>query len=113
MGSFKDQLAEDIDTVFFNLDEFGSVHNVNGADLLVVLYDEEDQAHEGGARHNIGGLSSDSPTVAIRRDDLGERLPSYGENFKLDGKLYKVKSVSDQTGVVHIQLTSYRSGGAR
>lgn len=111
--SFKEQVAADIDNVFFNMDEFGSVHNVNGVELSIVLYDDTNNVHEGGSIRNYDGLSSDTPALAIRRDDLGEKLPAYGQNFKLDGKLYKVKSVSDEMGVVHIQLISYRGGGAR
>lgn len=113
MSSFREQIAADIDGVFFNMEEFGSIHNVNGVELPVVLYDDENKAHDGGSTRNYDGLSSDSPTLAIRREDLGEKLPAYGQNFKLDSKLYKVKSVSDEMGIVHIQLISYRGGGVR
>lgn len=113
MSSFKEQLEADINDVFFNMDEFGSVHDVNGVELPVVIHEDVNNAHEGGSNRNFDGLSSDSPIVAIKREGLGEKLPAYGQNFKLDGKLYKVKSVSDEMGVVHIQLMSYRGGGAR
>ena len=113
MSSFKEQLEVDIDNVFFNMDEFGSVHDINGMELQVVIHEDVNAAHYGGTTRNFDGLSSDSPIVAVRREDLGKKLPAYGQNFKLDGKLYKVQNVSDEMGVVHIQLMSYRSGGAR
>ena len=47
------------------------------------------------------------------REKLKEKLPANGQNFHLDKKLYKVKTVKEQMGVVFIQLASYRGSGAR
>ena len=41
--SFKDDMMDDLDKVFFDNDEFAEVHKIDGRELLVVLTDVTDQ----------------------------------------------------------------------
>lgn len=113
MISFREQVANDIENVFFNMEEFADIHDVEGEEIPVVLYEDDNEIHDGGSARNYDGLSSDNVSLAIKRENMKEKLPANGQNFHLDKKLYKVKTVKEQMGVVFIQLASYRGSGAR
>lgn len=113
MISFKEQIALDVDNVFFNMEEFAEIHDMNGEEKSVILWEDDNKQHDGGAKRNFDALSSDCLSIAIRRADMPEKLPANGQNYKVDGKLYKVKVVKEQMGVVFLQLISYRGAGAR
>lgn len=113
MISFREQVANDIENVFFNMEEFADIHDVEGEEIPVVLYEDDNKIHDGGSARNYDGLSSDNVSLAVKRENMKEKLPANGQNFHLDGKLYKVKTVKEQMGVVFIQLVSYRGSGAR
>ena len=104
MISFREQVVNDIENVFFNMEEFADIHDVEGEEIPVVLYEDDNKIHDGGSARNYDGLSSDNVSLAIKRENMKEKLPANGQNFHLDKKLYKVKTVKEQMGVVFIQL---------
>lgn len=67
---------------------------VEGEEIPVVLYEDDNKIHDGGSARNYDGLSSDNVSLAIKRENMKEKLPVNGQNFHLDKKLYKVKTVN-------------------
>ena len=109
---FRDMVSADIDNVFLNSEEFAEVPNVNGSDVLAVVSNDMSKPNSrvpGGVK-STDGLHGDVCTVNVRKDTIS-RLPKQGENFKLDGKLYKVDTCTDDMGMLTICLRSYRMGG--
>lgn len=109
--SFKEQLASDID-VFLNLDEFAEIHNLNGTECPVVATDDSTRAHTkaAGGPRLMDGLHGDSVRLQVRTADL-PAIPVQGNNFKYDGKLYKVVSCTNNMGMLNISLMAHRMLG--
>ena len=52
MISFREQVANDIENVFFNMEEFADIHDVEGEEIPVVLYEDDNKIHDGGSARN-------------------------------------------------------------
>ena len=109
--SFKDDVINDLDDVFFCDMEFADLHNLNGTEILAVVSINSTKERSGNASRNYDGLHGDFATVSIRQTDI-ETEPKQGQNFKLDGKLYKVVLCKANMGMLTIELGGYRMGGA-
>ena len=109
--SFHDQVAADIDNVFLNTEEFGEQHNLNGVECLAVISGDISKKRSTLASRNFDGLHGDFIAVTTKKASL-KSLPAQGQNFKLDGKLYKVDDCTDDMGMLTILLGTYRMGGA-
>lgn len=110
--TFKDCAAADIDTVFFNTDEFAETHKVNGKDMLAVLDENtliDRSAHwEGGAKQSFDqGLYRADAKLFVKCRELGGR-PKVGSPMIVDGKKYLVDSVDEEAGVYSVALVRVR-----
>lgn len=108
--SFRDQVASDIDRVFINPDEFAELHTINGEEVLAVVSKDETKKRSRISSRNYDGLHGDFATVNVKKELL-KAIPANGQNFKLDGKLYKVDKCTDNMGLLTIELAIYRMGG--
>lgn len=103
----KDMLQHDIEKVFMNSADFAEEHNLNGTIGLAVvegLSSKERSARMGG---NYEGIYSGVIIVHAAKSLFNE-VPVYGENFRLDGKLYYVDHCTDDYGMLTIELRSNR-----
>ena len=96
--TFKDCVARDIEMVFFNLDEFAEMRNIDGKDRMCIIQHPgvaERAAHwEGGARQSF---------------DEGMYMPKADKRMVMDGnKDYKIKSCSLKAGVYRMELMRVR-----
>lgn len=107
---FKEMVEADIYGVFINGGEFADTHNLDGVECLAVVEYDQTKKRSTLSSRNFEGLHGDFVTVAVKRSELA-RIPAQGQNFKLDGKLYKVISTNDDMGVLTIELGAYRMGG--
>lgn len=110
--TFKDAVAADIDSVFFNTDEFAEEHTVNGKKLLAVLDENtliDRSAHwEGGAKQSFDqGLYKADARLYVKIAELGGR-PKVSSPLLLDGKKYLVGNVDEESGVYAIELVRVR-----
>ena len=80
--TFKEQIAADISTTFLNCLEFADTHTVNGKEMAAVVDDNE-------------LLERDKAKIMAAQT--------------LDGKAYKVKSCTEEAGVLAIELEAVRS----
>lgn len=92
---FKEQVAADLDAVFFNSEEFAESHTINGVeveiivdnDKLVELYISKDTHTE--------ELFTDSILFYIRKKDLDfEPVPN--QYLEYDGRDYVISNVNDE-----------------
>lgn len=105
MSEFKDMIAEDIDEVFFNEDEFAEEHSLDGKRMTLII-DENAliQRRSGGEL----GLECSSLVVYAKRKDLPRTL-SEGTKVNLDGRIYHVNEYSEDAGVVTLMLGQNRT----
>ena len=99
--TFKEQIAADISTTFLNCLEFADTHTVNDNELL-----ERDKAKIMAAQTE--GTYKARRLVYVAKADFGPR-PAQGAMLTLDGKAYKVKSCTEEAGVLAIELEAVRS----
>lgn len=108
---FREQLQADIDAVFLNDSEFAEMHQLDNVECLAIVSNDTTSKSTkslGGPRMT-DGLHGDYATVAVKESDL-PRVPVQGNNFKLDGKLYKVASCTEDMGMLNITLVANRMG---
>lgn len=106
MSGFGDMVADDIDGVFLNQDEFAELHNLNGTECMAIVQDVSN-----GNGLSIGdGITQTYPIiygnkkqVNCKKSDLPE-VPVNGQAFYLDEKLYLVDTCTDDMGMLTINL---------
>lgn len=99
---FKEQLFKDMD-VFINMDEFASLHNINGVDMYCII--DEDLFEERGqtqAESNFNGVYLKTKSIFIRKEDIYK--PEVDERFDIDGRHYLVRDVIETEHLYEIQV---------
>lgn len=107
--TFKDCIAADIGGVFFQSTEFSEKHTVNGAEMDVIV-DENELTERDAAR---GGVHTDGTFKARRliyvpKAQFG-RKPAMGALLTLDSKQYRVADCIDEDGIYSIELEGTRT----
>ena len=104
MSTFKEQVAEDLDT-FINLDEFADEHDVNGVAVkCVVQSPTEQEMFQQGIAYNGYEVTHGNLTILhIKKDDFGE-TPVESQVVELDGESGLVKSCIEDMGLLSIYL---------
>lgn len=108
MPRFKDYLDADLN-IFFNEDEFGAYHNVDGENILVVI--DNDLLEEWKASNNYNdptGIYKADLLFYVKKNVFGAK-PAIGQNMWFDGKLYQVSDVKDEKKTYIISLAAHRS----
>lgn len=99
MANFKDYLLKDNDNIF-NINEFGTEHNIDGKTQTVVidnelLKDRQVKYAEGTYRGDL--------LFFIKKDDFGE-APAISQTVKFDGEIMRVFDFNENEGVYEITL---------
>jgi len=108
--TFKDFAAEDVDEVFFCLDEFAETHNIDGKDMPAVIETDQLKDHsahwEAGAKQNFDtGLYDAVLTLYVKAEDYGAK-PKIKKKLILDKdpKMFQVLDVTEESGVYRMQI---------
>lgn len=101
--TFKEQLKQDIKDIFFDLDIFAEIHNVNGTDMPVVINNEALKEISATQKEHTDGLFIDGILFYVSMEEL-KALPSVGNVFHFDDEIYRVVSVNNNDGVAEIVL---------
>ncbi len=104
--NFKEQVARDLDTTFFNLEEFAEKHLINGVLLSVIIAEDETSERERQPvelYNAANGVNKASMTIYIRAFLLEDR-PVVGGHFDVDGAFYQVVACADVEGMYKIDL---------
>ena len=106
----KEVIKEDLEEVFFNLEEFAEFHEINGKQMLVIL--DENELTERNATQKVGrhydGVYTSSLLLYVKAEDYGIR-PKVGSVVRIDGKTYSVTEAVDESGVYSITLGANRA----
>ena len=80
--TFKDQLATDLETVFFNADEFAISANYNGTDILAI------EADSFLTSTGIPGVTQPIRSIMVRQADVA--TVKVGDKVVIDGQTWHV-----------------------
>lgn len=103
--SLKDQILKDIG-VFLDSNEFGSTHNINGANKTVIV-DNELLEEERLKSDEIYGIYSEEILFHIKTSDLPEK-PRIEQHMDFDNKGYTVIKVFENEGMYTITIGANR-----
>ncbi len=108
--NFKQIAAADIADVFFNLEEFGETHQIDGKLMTVIVDGLEvvERSKKQSERGRIDGIFKKQVLLYISRKDMGS-LPPIGCQIMLDSSKYLVMDAIDEGGVFSITLGAVKS----
>lgn len=89
---FKEQLLEDLDTVFFNPDEFAEKHTINGSEVDIVVDNDKLAELFISRQINTEQLFTDSIMFYVRKCNL-DFEPVPGQYIEYDGHGYLITDV--------------------
>lgn len=104
--SFKEQIQQDLDAVFFNLDEFAELHRVEGAEIAVVV--DSDQLNNLKKGQILGLIEADMLLMG-RASDFPEDLEP-GRLLNVDGRELIVVNSGKDMGLAEVALSQNRNG---
>lgn len=97
MRSFKEQMEKDFDRTFFNLDEFGEIHDIDGKKIPVVVDNETLVQLNLGKTADSDGIFQDNWMFFVQKKHL-EDAPVIGQIMEFDGETYQVGNVLEDFG---------------
>ncbi len=106
--SFKDMVREDIGEIFFNPEEFGELHIVDGSEMVIIIDENELVEREKKIKTMAEGLHNKQFLIYVSKEDFGPE-PLIGRLLELDGEYYTVTDVSSEMGVYAITLEGNKS----
>lgn len=108
--TFKELLAAEISNVFLNLNEFAEIRLINGKKMAVMVDDNEllerDKATALGAQ--LAGTYKARRLIYVSKEEFGPR-PAQDALLTMGTKEYRVKSCTEETGILAIELEAVRS----
>lgn len=104
--SFKEQIQNDLDAVFLNLEEFAELHRIEGAQIAVVVdNDKLNQLKKG----QILGLVEADMLLMGRETDFPANLEP-GRLLNVDGRELIVENSGKDMGLVEVALRQNMNG---
>lgn len=103
-----DVMAQDLDDVFFNLDEFACIHVIEGKNIACIVDDSNGMAETGAANgfanvSGIGILNCNRIVMCKASDLVPQPLP--GQKIVMDGKYWIVgDGLSETEGFLSLPL---------
>ena len=104
--SFKEQLQKDLDSVFFNLDEFAELHRIEGKEIPVVV--DNDQLNKLKKGQILGLIEADMLLMGKESDFPANLEP--GRLLNVDGREMLVANSGKDLGLVEVALRQNRTG---
>jgi hypothetical protein len=106
--TFKECIRADVSDVFLNIDEFASLHTVNGRKIPIIIDNNELIEREKKAKSSMDGISVRTTLIYAKAKDYGN-LPAVGSRVILDNQVYLVTDSMNEDGVYSIHLEYNRS----
>lgn len=103
---FKEDLAEDIDEVFFDGDYFGSRHVFDGKEITVIIDSEglEEMEKRLVRTANYKNEIHKKPVLLFVRETDMERKITVNSVVEFDGEIYNVAFISKNYGIWKVLL---------
>lgn len=108
MKNFKEMLDRDLETTFFNTEEFAEMHNIKCDGVvknIPVIFDLEETKDRNG-KDNAEGIYQRYKVIRVKLKDL-EKEPRQGMRLYIDGELYNISAVDNQYNELIIDLERY------
>jgi len=103
--TLKQLIANDIDSVFFNVNEFAEMHTVDGREVMAIIDEAELIARQASMEE---GIADSSMLIMLKRKDFAyDKLPK--DRIEFDGRMCIVDKWSEDTGVITVLLHQVRS----
>lgn len=111
MSAFKDMVAEDMDAVFLNMDEFAEEHELNGKVCACIVESPttEERFKKGKDYDGQDAMHGLTAIIHVKKSDI-EEMPSEGQKFSLDGSYSLVDSCTEHMGMLTIRLKENTAG---
>lgn len=105
MTTFKEQIRQDNINTFINVLEFADRHKFMDTEINAIVQDItiDDKLTDGGGGYSA--VYGQRLQVNCLKDDLPS-TPVTGQAVWLDDKLYLVEAVSDELGILNINLAA-------
>ncbi len=108
MSAFRDQLERDIAAVWFNPDEFGELHTIDGRSMHAIIDSQAIQPRDGRTNNHVQGIYTDGVVLYVPVAEFGAK-PRVGVALILDDRRsYRVAAVHTMDGVYGIELEANR-----
>lgn len=111
MTSFKEFAESDLDSVFFNEDEFADEHELDGEKLsLVIVENNFDSVSQGFSRNQLNATQEvfqQLKTIYVKSKDY--YVPKVDSTITLDGFEYYVEEAREEQGIIRIVVSSNES----
>ena len=104
--SFKEQIRKDLNTVFLNLNEFAELHRVEGAEIAIVV--DNDQLNKLKQGQILGLIEADMLLMGQASDFPADLEP--GRLLNVDGRELIVANSGKDMGLVEVALRQNRTG---
>lgn len=104
--NFKEQILQDLDEVFFNLDEFAEYHRVEGVKIAVVM--DNDQLNKLKKGQILGVIEADMLLMGRENDFPSDLEP--GRLLNVDGREFIISNSGKDMGLVEVALRQNRTG---
>lgn len=98
--SFKDEILNDIEKVFLNLEDFGEVHTIDNKEIVCMTDNDALKIRSGS---NELSVSESTLLIFLKESDLPTRKVA-GDNILIDGRPYIVDDWKVNLGVAEIAL---------
>ena len=104
--TFKEQIRQDLDTVFLNLDEFAELRRVEGKQIPVVV--DNDQLVKLKQGQILGLVEADMLLMGKLADFPADMEP--GRLLNVDGREMIVTNSGTDMGLIEVALRQNRTG---
>lgn len=96
----KDIINQDVQNVFFNLDELAEMHRIGDDSVRCII--DDDKLSDLAKKYYEGTFTAEK-LIYVNEADL-KVLPSVNENILFDNEIFPVYAVSSEYGMVEIML---------
>ena len=110
MKNFKEMLDKDLDTTFYNAEEFAQVKRVKYDGIVknipVIFGSEKTEERNAAGGDHAEGIYGRYTVIRVRLSDMGKE-PRQGARFYLENELFTVESVLNEYNELIIDLERF------
>lgn len=109
MKNFKEMLDRDLDSTFYNVEEFAQLKRIKCDGVLKdipVIFDSEETKDRNGSGDHAEGIYGKYVVIRVRLSDLGKE-PRQGMRFWIGNDLFKITNVLNEYNELIIDLERY------
>ena len=108
MKNFKEMLDKDLETTFYNIEEFAQVKRIKCDGIIKeipVIFDSEETKDRNGSDH-AEGIHGKYIVIRVKLSDLGKE-PRQGMRFYIENDLFKITNVLNEYNELIIDLERF------